>query len=83
MTLTPASRADVTSMLLRLHGLTVREREVAELLMLGAPTDAVAARLHISPHTLHDHLKSIFGKVGARSRSELMALGSRLAVASP
>jgi DNA-binding CsgD family transcriptional regulator len=83
VTLTPASRADVTSMLLRLHGLTVREREVAELLMLGPPPDAIAARLHISPHTLHDHLKSIFGKVGARSRSQLMALGSDMAGVLP
>ena len=76
VTLTPAPRADVTSILLRLHGLSARERQVAELLMLGPPTDAIAARLHISPHTLHDHVKSIFAKVGARSRSELMALGS-------
>jgi DNA-binding CsgD family transcriptional regulator len=51
---------------------------VAELLMLGPPTGAIAARLHISTHTLHDHVKSIFAKVGARSRSELMALGSSM-----
>jgi DNA-binding CsgD family transcriptional regulator len=75
VTLVPAPRADVTSMLLRLHGLSAREREVAELLMLGPPTRTIADRLHISPHTLRDHVKSIFGKVGARSRSELMALG--------
>jgi DNA-binding CsgD family transcriptional regulator len=75
VTLMPAPRTDVTSMLMRLHGLSAREREVAELLMLGPPTRTIAAWLHISPHTLRDHVKSIFGKVGARSRSELMALG--------
>lgn len=35
VTLMPAPRADVMSMLLRLRGLSAREREVAELLMLG------------------------------------------------
>ena len=44
--------------------------------MLGCATDAIAAWLHISHHTLRDHVKSILGKVGARSRSELMALAS-------
>jgi DNA-binding NarL/FixJ family response regulator len=76
VTLTQAPRADVASMLLRLHGLSAREREVAELLMTGTATEAIAGRLHISPHTLRDHVKSIFTKLGANSRAELMALGS-------
>jgi DNA-binding CsgD family transcriptional regulator len=74
VTLMPAPPADITSLLLRLHGLSAREREVAELLMLGSSTESIAARLHISQHTLRDHVKAIFGKVGARSRSELMAM---------
>lgn len=69
-----APRADLTSLLLRLHGLSARERQVAELLILGPRTDEIAARLHISRHTLRDHVKSIFAKVGATSRSELTAL---------
>jgi FixJ family two-component response regulator len=36
--------------------------------------DQIAARLHISRHTLRDHVKAIFAKVGAKSRSELTAL---------
>ena len=35
-----APRADLTSLLLRLHGLSAREREVAELLMLGPRSSA-------------------------------------------
>jgi DNA-binding CsgD family transcriptional regulator len=76
VTLTPAPRSDVMSILLRLHGLSAREREVAELLMTATATDAIAERLYISPHTLHDHVKSIFAKLGAKSRAELMTLGS-------
>ena len=76
VSLTPALRADLNSLRLRLHGLSAREREIAELLIRGARTDELAAQLHISRHTLRDHVKSIFAKVGARSRAELVALVS-------
>ena len=72
--LLPAPPDEVRSILLRLHGLTPRERQVAELLILGVGTDDIAARLHISLHTLRDHVKSIFAKVGVSRRSELMTL---------
>lgn len=63
----------VAPLLLRAYGLTAREREVAQLLLRGATTIQVARRLAISRHTVADHLKSIFEKVGARTRGELSA----------
>jgi DNA-binding CsgD family transcriptional regulator len=71
-----APRADVASVLLRLHGLSAREQEVTRLLWQGLATDAIAKALHISRHTLRDHVKAVFAKVGVASRSELMAIAA-------
>ena len=67
-------------LLLAAHGLTPRETEVARLVLRGASTVAVVDALHISRHTVQDHLTAIFDKVGVRSRRELM--GRLLATAS-
>jgi DNA-binding CsgD family transcriptional regulator len=74
VSLMPAPRSDLTSLLLRLHRLSARQHEVARLLISGRRTDEIAADLHISPHTLHDHVKAIFTKLGVKGRTELMAL---------
>jgi DNA-binding CsgD family transcriptional regulator len=76
VTLVQTPRSDLTSLLLRLHTLSARQREVAELLMTALRTDEIAAALHISHHTLHDHVKAIFAKLGVQGRAELMALVS-------
>jgi DNA-binding CsgD family transcriptional regulator len=63
----------VAPLLLKAYGLTEREQEVTQLVLRGATTAQVAHRLAISPHTVNDHLKSIFEKTGARTRGELSA----------
>lgn len=70
----PARRADLAPMLLGLHGLTDREREVTQLLLRGLSTSAIAQSLWISPETLHGHVKSVFAKLGVVSRPELAAM---------
>ena len=54
------------------YGLSERERQITRLCMKGHSTNEIAHVLGVSPYTVQDHLKSIFGKTGARSRGELV-----------
>lgn len=63
----------VAPILLKAYGLSPREQEVTQLMLRGATTTQAAQRLAISPHTINDHIKSIFEKTGARTRGELSA----------
>ena len=57
--------------------LTPREREVAELICMGYTNGDIARMLFITEHTVKDHTKKIYPKMGVRSRFELAALVSR------
>lgn len=73
MTFEPASRASLLTLLMALHDLTPREKELAELLVNGWAVPDIARELALSPHTVRDHVKAIYTKVGVRSRPELTA----------
>jgi DNA-binding CsgD family transcriptional regulator len=70
----PAGAGELSPLVLDLHGLTDREREITQFLLRGLPTADIAQRLFISRHTLGDHIKAIFAKLGVSSRPELTAL---------
>lgn len=53
--------------------LTVREQQILEHLALGKSVKQIAADLARSPHTVHDHVKSLHRKLKASSRGELIA----------
>ena len=57
--------------------LTPRELEVLQLVALGLPNKAIAARLAISEHTVKFHVAAILGKLGAGSRTEAVHVGAR------
>ena len=57
--------------------LTARELEVLQLMAQGLPSKTIAARLHISEHTVKFHVGSILAKLGAASRTEAVALAIR------
>jgi DNA-binding CsgD family transcriptional regulator len=64
----------------RPSGLTTAEQGVTELVVEGLTNKQIAERLFISRYTVDSHLRSIFKKVGVRSRLELTraALSKRL-----
>jgi DNA-binding NarL/FixJ family response regulator len=54
-------------------GLTVREREVLQLLGSGKRAPEIAADLGISPKTVSNHIQSIFRKLDVHSRAQAVA----------
>ena len=73
ITLQAASAADLIDVLMPAWNLTPRESEVAALIIEGRSSDDIAAALFLSPHTVRDHVKNIFGKVGVHNRRHLTA----------
>ena len=69
----PAKAADVAPLIVEAYGLTGRELEVTRLIARGLGTSQIAAQLILSPHTVRDHVKAVFEKVGVSSRGELVA----------
>jgi len=64
-------------------GLSPRERQVAELILQGCTSEAIALRLQISCHTVKDYRKQIFRKLRISSLAELFALSRRSAPQPP
>jgi DNA-binding CsgD family transcriptional regulator len=68
-----AREPEVARLIAQVYGLSEREQDVTRLVLHGHSTVEMAESLHLSPYTVQDHLKAIFGKVGVRSRRELVA----------
>jgi DNA-binding CsgD family transcriptional regulator len=47
------------------YRLTGREQEVVSCIFAGLSTREISGRLHISTHTVQDHLRAVFSKVGS------------------
>jgi len=69
----PAKAADVAPLIVEAYGLSQREVDVTKLIARGLGTSEIAASLFLSPHTVRDHVKAVFEKVGVSSRGELVA----------
>jgi DNA-binding CsgD family transcriptional regulator len=76
ITLRAATADEIFDLLCMTYDLSRRERQLVALVLDGLATKQLAVALSISPHTVQDHLKSVFAKTGARTRGELR---SRLA----
>ncbi|CAM3873273.1 helix-turn-helix transcriptional regulator [Nocardiopsis rhodophaea] len=69
----PASISEVAPLMVRAYRLTDRELEITQHIARGLGTAEIGDRLYISPHTVRDHIKSIFEKTHVASRGELVA----------
>src|SRR5512143_3111588 len=54
--------------------LSSRERQIVELLLASRRVPGIAAALGISPHTVRNHLKAVFRKLGVHSQEALLEL---------
>lgn len=66
-----------------LKELTHRELEVFNLLVKGQSVKAMARVLNISTHTIADHLKVIYRKLGVHSKNEAIYKGLHLFMTHP
>jgi LuxR family maltose regulon positive regulatory protein len=61
-----------------LEPLTDRELEVLQLVAAGLTNREIAGRISISPETVKKHTGNIYGKLGARTRTEAVAIARAL-----
>lgn len=73
VTIEPTAAADRMSFYAAVSGLTSRETALLRRVAAGLDTRAIARELHLSEHTVQDHLKAIFAKTGAGSRKAVVA----------
>ena len=71
--LEPARPADVASIYLDALGLTPGADTRRITRAAGRSTQQIVNELHISSHTVQEHLRAVFDKLGVASRRELVA----------
>jgi DNA-binding NarL/FixJ family response regulator len=57
--------------------LTRRETEILQLVAAGLPNPQIASRLHVSLHTVRNHVAAILRKLEAHTKLEAVAIASR------
>lgn len=56
------------------YSLTMRESEIVLMILEGTENKALCETLSITENTLKKHLQNIYGKLGIRSKKELLCL---------
>jgi DNA-binding CsgD family transcriptional regulator len=67
----PSRPAEIAQIVGGAHGLTARETDVVLLIASGLTNQEIARQLALSPHTVADHLKSVFTKLDVPTRGAL------------
>jgi DNA-binding CsgD family transcriptional regulator len=55
------------------YGISKREEAVLELVLAGLNNEETSQRLFISPHTVRNHIYSIYQKIGVKNRIQLLS----------
>jgi DNA-binding CsgD family transcriptional regulator len=69
----PAQGSEIAPVILEAYDLGPREQEITRLIARGLSTAQIAELLGLSPHTVRDYVKTVFEKIGASTRGELVA----------
>jgi DNA-binding CsgD family transcriptional regulator len=73
LTVEPAKSSQIAPIIVEAYSLTPREQDITRAVARGLANQEIASELHLSQHTVRDHLKAVFAKVGVSSRGELVA----------
>ena len=73
VTIEPAKSSQIAPIIVEAYCLTAREQQITQAVARGLSNQEIAAELFLSAHTVRDHLKAVFAKVGVGSRGELVA----------
>ena len=63
--------------------LTIREKEILDLLAKGKSGNEIAEELHIAPLTVRTHIRNMMSKMGVHSRLEAVSFGLKKGIIDP
>jgi DNA-binding CsgD family transcriptional regulator len=78
----PETKAKIERLYER-YGLSKREMEIADLILEGKSNEEIKGELFISIFTVKKHISNIFMKLDIKSRSQLIHMAMRTALADP
>lgn len=76
----PAKPFEVNAQAIASMGMSERELEVLALLAAGRSNKEIARELAVSPNTVKTHIANLFGKLGAKRRTEAIQRARELGV---
>lgn len=62
------------------HSLSAREHEILQLLANALSVPVIAERLHLSTHTVRNHVKQILSKLDAHTQLEAVVIAARAGI---
>ena len=71
VTIGPPAPAEVADILMRALELLPRVRKIAAAIVSGQDTRQTVRALEVSEHTVRQHVKAVFAKVGVHARDHL------------